>query len=119
MEDAPRPSVEAGDSERRNDLPWVLLSKGQREGAERFPSVRKTADGKLYCDDSVRDNDTPVLPNGGRPTEILPGVRVLWSGEASRRPSLRPAAWGSSVKCRRTKRDLLLSLNVRSTRDRR
>ena len=59
----------------------------------------------LFCDDSVGDNDTPVLPNGGRPTEILPGVRVPWSGEASRRLFLRPVTWGRSVEFRCVKRD--------------
>ena len=35
---------------------------------------------ELFRNDSVSDNDTPVLPEGGRLREILAGVRVPWSG---------------------------------------
>ena len=45
---------------------------------------------ELFRNDSVSDNDTPVLSKEGRPTEILPGVRVPWSG-ADRR--LNPSPW--------------------------
>ena len=90
---------------RKIKSPTPLLSKRPKIRCPAVPICPKAVCGRLFCDDSVSDNDTPVLPNGGRPTEILPGVRVPWSGEASRRLFLRPVTWGSSVKCRCVKRD--------------
>ena len=103
-EDAPRPPVEA--RTQRGQVPRRLPSKRPRLRCPAVPICPKAVCGGLFCDDSVSDNDTPVLPNGGRPTEILPGVRVPWSGEASRRLFLRPVTWGSSVEYRCAKRDL-------------
>ena len=86
--------------------PTPLLSKRPKIRCPAVPICPKAVCGRLFCDDSVGDNDTPVLPNGGRPAEILPGVRVPWSGEASRRLFLRLGVWGSSVEYRCVKRDL-------------
>ena len=117
LEDARRPPVEAGRQEGGEHFsPTASIKDWPRQGAQRFPSVRKAVCGRLFCNDSVSDNDTPVLPKGGRLREILAGVRVPWSGEASRRLCLRPDIWGSSVECRCEPR-FTASLNVRSNRD--
>ena len=68
------------------------------------PSEKQFA-AELFRNDSVSDNDTPVLPKGGRPTEILPGVRVPWSG--SQPPSqVFALASGEVVSNTDAKRDL-------------
>ena len=68
LEDAPRPPVEEwwAENEDTNLFRSVLSvcpSSSINDGQIRCqagPSVHKTADGRLYRDDSVRDNDTSV-----------------------------------------------------------
>ena len=80
-----------------------------KEGQDKVPSgshpTEKQPVAGCFAMIPASNNDTPVLPEGGRLREILAGVRVPWSGEASRRPSLRPDIWGSSVEYR-CERDL-------------
>ena len=71
---------------------------------------------ELFCNDSVSDNDTPVLPTGGRLREILAGVRVPWSG--SQPPSQVFAPASGEVVSNTDVNETYPSLNVRCNRDR-
>ena len=114
----------------RQDHLWKW---GNREGErtpQRLPSKRPRCKvlGSHLSEKQPMASCFATIPSA---TMILPSCRMEggrqrscrgWDSRGAAQPAavqiLRPGVWGSSVECRRVERDLLSSLNVRSTRDR-